>query len=52
VPVEELVAKVDAVDTAAIRRAAKRLLASTPTLAALGPTGELESYDSIRARLN
>jgi predicted Zn-dependent peptidase len=52
VPVEELVAKVDAVDTVAIRRAAKRLLASTPTLAALGPTGELESYDSIRARLN
>ncbi|MBO6561630.1 MAG: insulinase family protein [Nisaea sp.] len=52
VPVEELVAKVDAVDTAAIRRAAKRLLASTPTLAALGPTGQLESYDSIRARLN
>ncbi|WP_193184414.1 M16 family metallopeptidase [Nisaea sediminum] len=52
VPVEELVAKVDAVDTDAIRRTAKRLLASTPTLAALGPTGQLESYDSIRARLN
>ncbi|WP_420403189.1 M16 family metallopeptidase [Nisaea sp.] len=52
VPVEELVAKVDAVDTAAIRRTAKRLLASTPTLAALGPTAHLDSYDSIRARLS
>jgi len=52
VSVGELVAKVDAVDTAAIRRTAKRLLASTPTVAALGPTAQLESYDSIRARLS
>lgn len=52
VSVEELVTKVDAVDTAAIRRVAERLLKSTPTLAALGPTGSLESYDKICARLN
>ena len=52
VPVEELVAKVEAVDTAAIKRTAKRLLASNPTVAALGPTSALESYDSIKARLN
>ncbi|MEO9962775.1 MAG: pitrilysin family protein, partial [Nisaea sp.] len=52
VSVEELVTKVDAVDTAAIRRVAERLLKSTPTLAALGPTKSLESYDKICARLN
>ena len=52
VPVPELVARVDAVDTAAIRRVAGRLLKSKPTLAALGPTGSLDSYDKICARLN
>lgn len=51
-PVDELVAKVNAVDTAAIRRTAQRLLGSNPTLAALGPTAALEPYEQIRARLS
>jgi len=34
-----------------IRRVAARLLQSAPTLAALGPIGQLEDYDSVKARL-
>ena len=49
--VAETVAKVDAVDEAAIRRVIGRLLKAPPTLAAIGPTGALESYDKIKARL-
>ncbi|ABS62301.1 peptidase M16 domain protein [Parvibaculum lavamentivorans DS-1] len=54
-PIDELVAKVDAVDAAAVRRYAGRLL-SGPGLAlsAIGPLagkdGGLESYDRIAAR--
>ncbi|HYE00653.1 MAG TPA: pitrilysin family protein [Alphaproteobacteria bacterium] len=51
VPVEEIVAKIDAVDAAAVRRAALRLRAKPPTVAALGPVEGLESYDRIAARL-
>lgn len=51
VPVEEIVEKVEAVDTDAIRRTAKRLTATVPTVAALGPTSGVESYDTIRGRL-
>lgn len=50
--IEEIVAKVEAVDAAAIRRVVGRLTAETPTLAAVGPTGALESYDAVRARLS
>ena len=49
--VAEIVAKVDAVDEAAIRRVVARLLSAPPTLAAIGPTGALEAYDAIKARL-
>jgi predicted Zn-dependent peptidase len=51
IPVEEIVARLEAVDEAAVRLAARRLLASPPTLAALGPLDGLQSYDGIRARL-
>lgn len=52
VPPEELVAKIEAVDAQHVAKAAKRILASgKPTLAALGPLGRLESYDSLAARL-
>ncbi len=37
VPVEEMVAKVEAIDEAAVVRAAKRLFAGEPTFAAIGP---------------
>lgn len=44
---EEILAKVEAVDGAAIRRVARRLLASPPTLAALGPEGGLPALDHL-----
>ncbi|MBM3571166.1 MAG: insulinase family protein [Alphaproteobacteria bacterium] len=48
---EELVARVEAVDAAAVRRVAGRVIASKPTLAAVGPLAKLESLDAIAARL-
>jgi predicted Zn-dependent peptidase len=48
--VEEIVAKVDAVDAAAVRRVTARLLAGRPAVAALGPIGRLASYGDIAAR--
>ncbi len=51
VPLAEILAKVDSVDTAAVRRVARRLRDSKLTLAAIGPLGGLESYDRIAARL-
>ncbi len=50
-PVEELVAKVEAVDVEAVRRVARRLAGGTPAIAALGPIDGLASYDEIRASL-
>jgi predicted Zn-dependent peptidase len=46
-----LVAQIDAVDINAISRVAKRIFASTPTLAALGPLDKLESYENVKGRL-
>ena len=51
VPAEEVVARIDAVDAATVRRVADRLFRAPPTLAALGPVSRLESYDAIRARI-
>ncbi len=51
-PVEELVAKVDAVDAEDVRRVARRLAAGVPVIAALGPIDGLASYDDIRASLS
>ena len=51
VPLPEIVSRIEAVDATAIRRLVRRLLGSTPTLAALGPLGNLEPLDRIRARL-
>lgn len=50
--IPEIVAKVEAVDEAAIRRVVARLIAEPPTLTAVGPTTALESYDKVRARLS
>ncbi len=50
-PLQELVAKVDAVDAAAVRRVAGRILGTAaPALAALGPVAGLEPYDRFAAR--
>ncbi|CAO3420540.1 M16 family metallopeptidase [Azospirillum endophyticum] len=51
VPVEEIVAKIDGVDRESVVKAASRLRASRPTVAALGPIAKLESYDRIVERL-
>ncbi len=49
--VAETVAKIDAVDSQAVAKAASRLFTGKPTLAALGQIGKLETYDRIAARL-
>jgi predicted Zn-dependent peptidase len=49
--VDEMVRRIDAVDAAAVRRVARRVLESgRPSLAALGPIGRLENYDRVTAR--
>ncbi len=50
-PTDEIISKIEAVDVDAVLGAARRIFPGPPTLAALGPVGRLESYDSIRARL-
>jgi predicted Zn-dependent peptidase len=51
VDVDDIVAKVEAVDEDMIRRLVARLLETTPTMVAVGAIQSLESYDAIRARL-
>jgi len=51
IPYRETVAHIEAVDTDAVRRVARRLLASPPAICALGPIAKLESYDAIARRL-
>jgi predicted Zn-dependent peptidase len=47
----ELVRHVDAVDAAAVARVARRLGSAPPTLAALGPVGQMASYQHLAERL-
>lgn len=47
---EEIVAAVDAVDEAAIRRVARRVLAGPVGVAAVGPVGRLADYETLAAR--
>lgn len=51
IPVEELTAKINAVDSASVLRAAKRVFSTPLTIAVLGPIGHVESYERIRERL-
>ncbi len=51
VPVEETVADLNKVDAAAVRCLAERLFRQPPTVAAIGPTRHLQSYDGIVRRL-
>ena len=48
VPMAETVAKIDAVTQDTVIRTARRLLASTPTLAALGPIDKVPAFAEIR----
>ncbi|MEO5338088.1 MAG: insulinase family protein [Magnetospirillum sp. WYHS-4] len=50
-PVPEVIANIEAVDGAAVRQAARRIFASPPTFAALGPIGKVEGYDKVVERL-
>ena len=51
IPVDEIANRIDSVSAEDIRRVAARLLKTAPTLAALGPVGQLEDYDKVKARL-
>ena len=51
VPTEEIIQRIEAVDAAQLARAARRLMAGTPTLAALGPLGQLARLESVAGRL-
>ncbi len=50
-PSEEIIARIEAVDTAQLARVARRLMAGTPTLAALGPLGRLVRLETVAGRL-
>lgn len=51
VPTDEAVAKIEAVDAAAIQAVAARIFQGTPTIAALGPISQVEDFDAIQKRL-
>lgn len=51
VPVEEMVARVEAVDADAVTAAAARLFQGNPTFAAIGPLDKVESFDQVKRRL-
>lgn len=48
---DEQIAALEAVDVASATAVARRIVASTPTVAAIGPLGRLESHDRIADRL-
>jgi predicted Zn-dependent peptidase len=47
----EMVARIDAVDDAAVSRVARKLASAPPTLAALGPVGRVDAYPRLVERL-
>jgi len=49
--VKEVVQQIDAVDRDTIERVARRIFASEPTLASLGPLSKLADFDRIKAKL-
>jgi predicted Zn-dependent peptidase len=51
IPVEEMVAKVEAIDAAAVTAVASRLFAGVPTFAAIGPLDKVESFEAVKNRL-
>ena len=52
IPVSEMISKIEAIDRDAVRAIAQRLTSGHPTLTALGPAGELPSFESFAERLN
>jgi len=51
IPHDEMIARIEAVDRAALRRVSAQLLAGPLSLAVLGPIDGLETYDMISKRL-
>jgi len=51
VPVSEVVAKVEAITAEDCARVARRLFATAPTFAAIGPLAKVECFDKVAARL-
>jgi predicted Zn-dependent peptidase len=52
IPTQEIIAKIDAVDAEALKAAATKLFSSRPTIAAMGPLGRLEPYETTAARFS
>ena len=52
IPPAEAVARIDAVTIDDLKRLARRLTQSPPTLTALGPIGQVMEYDALRQRLS
>ncbi len=50
-PIEELVARIDAIDAAQMDALAKQIFSAPPVLAAVGPLNKLEPYDAVAQRL-
>ena len=50
-PIEELVARVEAVNVSAVSALADRVFSGRPTLATIGPIERLEPYDQLESRL-
>ena len=51
IPSSEMIAQIDAVDAAAVRKAAARITDSGPlALTAIGPIGRLDNYDKVAAK--
>lgn len=48
---EEVVAEIEAIDLARLERASRRIFATKPTLAALGPIEHVMSYEDVISRL-
>jgi predicted Zn-dependent peptidase len=51
IPPAEAVARIDAVTIDHLKRLARRLTQSAPTLTSLGPIGQVMDYDALRQRL-
>ncbi|MBE9556123.1 MAG: insulinase family protein [Proteobacteria bacterium] len=51
-PIDEIVAHIDAVDMDAVRRVAGRIFTGRPSLAAIGPLGRMMPYDRFAERLS
>lgn len=51
IPVEETVAKIEAVDRDTVQRVSRRIFSQRPTLAALGPIEGVQDYEAVRSCL-